>query len=45
MARRKITEENQRKAETQLQSLQRQVDYDTKDYTLELLLNKYELGE
>lgn len=45
MARRKITEEKQKQAETQLQSLQRQVDYDTKDYTLELLLDKYEKGD
>ena len=41
----KITEERQEEAERQLLALQRQVDYDTKDYTLELLLDKFEKGD
>lgn len=32
-------------AETQMQSLQKQVEYDTKDYTLELLLDKFNKGD
>lgn len=42
MARKKITPEQIAIAESQLQTLQRQVEYDTKDYTLELLLSKFE---
>ena len=35
MARKKITSEQITAAEAQLQTMQRQVDYDTKDYTVE----------
>ena len=41
----KITNEMLQAAEKQLQNLQKQVDYDTKDYTLELLLNKFKNGD
>ena len=44
MAKKKITIEQITMAETQLQTMQRQVDYDTKDYTVELLLSKFELS-
>lgn len=40
-----ITAEMQSSAELQLKELQKQVDYDTKDYTLELLLSKFEKGD
>lgn len=42
MGKKKITSEQVLAAENQLQTLQKQVDYDTKDYTLELLLSKFE---
>lgn len=42
MAKKKVTPEQVTKAEQQLKELQRQVEYDTKDYTLELLLDKFE---
>src|SRR5699024_3945438 len=45
MAKKKITIEQITMAETQLQTMQRQVDYDTKDYTVELLLFKFERGD
>ena len=45
MARKKITSEQITAAEAQLQTMQRQVDYDTKDYTVELLLSKFERGD
>ena len=45
MAKKKITPEQVASAETQLQSMQRQVEYDTKDFTLELLLTKFERGD
>ena len=45
MARKKITGEQITAAETQLQTMQRQVDYDTKDYTVELLLSKFVRGD
>ena len=45
MAKKKITIEQITMAETQLQTMQRQVDYDTKDYTVELLLSKFERGD
>lgn len=45
MAKKKITPEQVLNAESQLQTLQRQVDYDTKDYTLELLLSKFERND
>lgn len=40
--RKKITPEEVIEAEEQLKTLQHQVEYDTKDYTLELLLSKFE---
>lgn len=45
MAKKKITSEQVLEAEKQLQKQQRQVDYDTKDYTLELLLSKFNRGD
>lgn len=45
MAKKKISTEQIANAEAQLQSLQKQVEYDTKDYTLELLLSKFERGD
>ena len=45
MSKRKISAEQIANAEDQLQSLQKQVEYDTKDYTLELLLSKFERGD
>lgn len=45
MKKRKLSAEQIDAAEIQLQELQKQVDYDTKDYTLELLLTKFAKGE
>ena len=46
MAKKKrITPEQITNAETQLQTLQKQVEYDTKDFTLELLLSKFDRGD
>lgn len=41
----KITPEQISNAEAQLQTLQKQVEYDTKDFTLELLLSKFDRGD
>lgn len=41
----KILSEQVVLAETQMQSQQKQVEYDTKDYTLELLLDKFKKGD
>lgn len=41
----KITSEQISNAEAQLQILQKQVEYDTKDFTLELLLSKFDRGD
>lgn len=45
MAKKKITPDQVVTAEAQLQSMQKQVDYDTKDFTLELLLTKFDRGD
>lgn len=45
MAKKKVTPEQVEAAERQLKELQRQVEYNTKDYTLELLLDKFEKGD
>ena len=45
MAKKKVTPEQVEAAERQVKELQRQVEYDTKDYTLELLLDKFEKGD
>lgn len=45
MAKKKVTPEQVEAAERQLKELQRQVEYDTKDYTLKLLLDKFEKGD
>ena len=45
MAKKKVTPEQVEAAERQLKELQRQAEYDTKDYTLELLLDKFEKGD
>lgn len=45
MVKKKITDEQVADAEKQLSTMQRQVDYDTKDYTVELLLDKFKRGD
>ena len=45
MAKKKVTPEQVEAAERQVKELQRQVADDTKDYTLELLLDKFEKGD
>lgn len=45
MVKKRITSEQVIEAESQLQTLQKQVEYDTKDFTLELLLAKFERGD
>lgn len=45
MANKKITPEKIVNAENQLKVLQKQVEYDTKDFTLELLLSKFDRGD
>lgn len=37
----KLTNDLLFEAEKQLQKLRRQIDYDTKDFTIELLINKF----
>ena len=41
----KITHEMQENAEIQIKELQKQIEYDTKDYTLELLISKFQKGD
>ena len=41
MAKKRISEEQKVLAEEQIKSLQKQIEYDTKDYTLELLISKF----
>lgn len=43
--RKSISSEQKTKAEAQLKDLQRRVDYDTKDYTVELIVGKFKRGE
>ncbi len=45
MSKKKISREQVVAAEEQLQSLQKLVEYDTKDFTLELLLSKFERND
>lgn len=45
MAKKVITSSEKSEAEEQLKNLQKQVEYDTKDYTLELLLSKFDRGD
>lgn len=40
-----ISQEQKVKAETQLKEIQRRVDYDTKDFTVELIVSKFKRGE
>ena len=40
-----ISQEQKTKADAQLIELQRRVDYDTKDYTVELIVGKFKQGE
>ena len=40
-----ITQEQKTKADAQLKDLQRRIDYDTKDYTVELLVEKFKRGD
>lgn len=41
----KITTEQIEKCNVQLNSFQNEIDYDTKDYTLELINNKFKNGD
>lgn len=45
MASKKITDGQKIIAEEQLNLYQNKIDYDTKDYTLELLINKFSAGD
>ncbi len=45
MAKKKITTELKNIADIQLKEMQKQIDYDTKDLTVELLVNKFIKGE
>lgn len=45
MSKRKITNDMRDAAETQLKEMQKQIEYDTKDFTVELLVNKFKKGE
>ena len=45
MAKKKITNEMKEMADLQLKSLQKQIEYDTKDLTVELLVNKFKKGD
>ena len=40
-----ITQEMREAAEVQIKELQKQIEYDTKDYTLELLISKFKKGD
>lgn len=43
MSKRKlVTEEQRTVADAQIKALQRQINYDTKDYTVELVIQKFE---
>lgn len=43
--RKNITEEQRTAADTQIKSLQRQINYDTKDYTVELVIQKFQKND
>lgn len=45
MTAKKITEEQKKMGEEQIYAFQNKIDYDTKDFTLELLINKFDNGE
>ncbi|MBR5410519.1 MAG: DUF262 domain-containing protein [Clostridia bacterium] len=45
MRKSKITQEMRETAEIQIKNLQKQIEYDTKDYTLELLISKFKKGD
>lgn len=45
MAKKKVTTEMKSAADLQLKELQKQIEYDTKDLPVELLVNKFEKGE
>lgn len=45
MARIKVTKELMEKAELQIKEFQKQIEYDTKDFTLELLIGKFKKGD
>lgn len=40
-----ISKEKKRKADLQIKNLQKQIDYDTKDFTIELLVSKFERND
>lgn len=40
-----ISYKQKTEADIQLKELQRQVDYDTKDYTVELIVTKFDRGD
>ncbi len=42
---REISQEMRAAAEAQIKNLQKQIEYDTKDYTLELLISKFKKGD
>lgn len=42
MAKKKITESQKSVAELEIKSLQQQIDYDLKDFTIELIVQKFE---
>lgn len=41
----KITLEEKKAADSQIKIMQKQIDYDTKDFTIELLVSKFEAGD
>lgn len=45
MARRQITDAQKAIADAEIRSLQKQVDYDLKDFTIELIVQKFEKDE
>lgn len=42
---RKITDDDRKKADEEIRELQKQIDYDTKDFTIELLVQKFEKND
>ena len=42
---RKITDDDRKKVDEEIRKLQKQIDYDTKDFTIELLVQKFEKND
>lgn len=40
-----ITDDEKKKADEEIREQQKQIDYDTKDYTIELLVQKFEKND